>query len=56
MKKRESLTRDDKILQALRILTRGETIPAEDSNIGKLPADDSDIGSLEVAEEAATRR
>jgi hypothetical protein len=37
---RESVTNLDKILQALRLLTRGETIPAAGSDSEKAPADD----------------
>jgi hypothetical protein len=56
MRKRESLAHDDKILRALRILTRGETMPPEDSDIGKTPTADFDVGKLEVAEETDSRR
>lgn len=56
MRKVESLTHDDKILQALRILTRGETMPPEDSDIGQPSTASSDMGRLEVEEKTDSRR
>lgn len=42
MTKRDSVTNGDKILKALRLLTRGEAIPKADSDAEKAPAVEHD--------------